>query len=174
MQLSVELIEWQEAVARNIASTLHDDLAEINDGVEPSTWVRSPEAWPSDSANQYTAVQVACVDIGKQLEDDSCFRDSIGVIFSSDGLPFELDNPMECWFMAMSPDTIRNVARNFNSVNFNSMAEPFRQHCSSDTPFKLFDQDSDFEDDFFSYLIQWKQAIDESAARNWGLLAHCG
>ena len=176
MQLSIELIDWVEAVTRNNAGTLHNDLVEINDGFEPSSWVRSPAQWPSDSSIQYTSVQVACNDIKANLPNDNQehFRNSIGILFNLDGLSFELPNPMECWFMALAPITVQCVAQNFDSIDFETIRELFKQHCTSESPHKLFDDNADYENDFHSYLIQWKQAVDECSMRKWGILAHCG
>lgn len=97
--------------------------------------------------------------------------DSIGVLFQMDGI-FELECEMECWFLAISPNSIKQMVNCLARVDFTPFRELYVQHCPDSIKSGL--TDDDFQEDFYSYLIQWRDAMYNALDRKWGLLGHIG
>jgi hypothetical protein len=154
MQINVSLTDWKETLDRANSGTLADDLADDN----PCVWARAPESWRSDSSIQFMNFEEAYSFIAPHLsaENRKTADESIGALFRMDAI-YELDSAMECWFMAISPNTIKNILNNLAGVDFAPFRKLYDQHCPESIKSGL--TDDDYQEDFYSYVIQWRDAL---------------
>ena len=175
MQISADLVDWDEVSQRSAAGTLGDDLIEEDPALEAAVESAYDSCWRSDSANEYLAVAEALQAMLPHTSESNralCSA-SLARLVNPDmaqwqELPQELDP--ENWMLALSPATAREVASKFNAIDYSEFEALFEAHC----PASERDMLSDYEADFLSYVIQWKTLFDTASEQGKGVLVHIG
>ena len=168
MQVSVCFVNWNHVKQLDLNNELVDALCERDD---TENWIRYPKSWWSDSSIQFDAVVSVWRKILPLLTggNSHAAKNSIGKLFGSP-FPNELRNPMDHWFIAISPTTIQDIVNNLEMIDFDCVANLFDQHCDEFERQTLLS----YDDDFVGYCRQWQGAMDESASLSLGLLGHYG
>ena len=169
MQINVTLADWKEVLRRESAGTLEQDLT----ADDSESWTCDPDSWWSDSSIQFYNLEEAYAAMAPQLPPDNRRNadDSIGKLFRMDAV-YDLDTQMECWFMAISPKCLKRILDSLAAVDFSPFRELYDQHCPESVKSGL--TDDDYQENFYSYIIQWRDAMSNSLDRGWGLLGHIG
>ena len=167
LQLSVSFVDWPEITLREQKGKLPYDFC--NTGTEEG-WIESPPEW-IDSSILYQSVYTTWLSMREDFDAESQkhANKSFDMLLGPD-FAYELNHPMECWFLAISPTTVASVANHLDSFDFSSMEQLFDKHCSESD----LDCIESYDEGFYPYILQWKSAIDIAKEMRWGLLGHCG
>lgn len=170
MKINIYLADWAEALRRNLAGSLADD---IRSAECPTNWLAFPATWTPTNVDSLSHVIVS-------LERLKPFMDSHNtrhLLPATDGLfeyslNFQLDEPMGRQFIAISPQSSVEIAKGLNAADFDAIRPLYYKHCPADGC--TGSTDNRYETCFRSVLLQWRDATVEAASRSWGLLGHVG
>ena len=161
-------VDWPEITFRQENGRLTPEF--WNTGLEEG-WIEDPSSWPDDSSIFYEAIAAAWRTITQELDAKNRAHsvESFDLIFGR--YPkYELVHEMECWFMAVSPETVSSISTNISSLDFSDIESTFAKHSDE----LDLDYIEDYETGLYPYLMQWKAAIDDAKKMRWGLLGHYG
>jgi hypothetical protein len=166
MQVSCSIVDWAEVSRRHAASTLEDNLMEIEGDEE---WIREADAW-GDSAMQFFAAGRIYRALSPHLSVDNraCGDASLGFVFGEEAVD-DLNANMECWFYTLTPERVSRVASDFERFDYDEIAKFYDQHCPADER-----EYAPSFDDFKEYVDQWQTAFSAASAEGRGILCHCG
>ena len=168
MQVSACFVDWPEITFRQENGPLPPEFCDT--GLEEG-WIEDPTSWRDDSAIFYEAISEAWRTISLELDADNRAHavESFDLLFGREP-KYELVHSMECWFIAMSPETVSSVSTHLSALSFDEIKNVFGK-LNDELDLHYIEN---YDDGFHPYLLQWKQAINEAQKMRWGLLGHYG
>ncbi|MDC0325527.1 hypothetical protein OAM01_02100 [bacterium] len=170
MIINIYLADWVEALRRNLAGSLADD---IRSAECPTHWLASPATWTPTDVGSFSHV----IESLERLKPFMGSHNTRHLLPATDGLfecsqNFQLEEPMGRQFIAISPQSSEKIAKGLNAADFDAIRPFYYKHCPADRC--TGSTDDRYETCFRSVLLQWRDATVEAASRSWGLLGHAG
>ena len=172
MQISPDLVQWNEVCKRAESGTLQDDLYEIEDD---ENWADNQCTWINDSFIQYCQIGEAidCLVPNLNWCQRRKYQNSLSLIFNEAcKMPRELGDALdqEYFVASISPETIKTLITNFEKIDTNYLLSKFENLIDSNLQKDI----GEPKENFLGYIEQWISLLKEANAKNMGILIHVG
>lgn len=170
MEVYFSTVDWTEAESRDSNGTFASDADE---SLDEGTWIQCVEY--EDVLSVVFSLGAACDAILKECSESNkaVLEAAFGRFMTEEPslwneLPEELDP--ECYWIAIGPDTVRDLNAAMSRINFAELASLYEQHC----PREVKDSLGYTGVTFAEHLKSWCDVFRDTSKESRGLVVSVG